>query len=104
MKHVTFRNRLCEIHKLQYGNGRIALKLVIARGRLQEGEGEPMAVATVNLPDEPVRDGYVFIKDYAENEGMYDALLAAGVISPAIKTVKSGFVLIPMCKYLGGEL
>lgn len=99
-KQVEFLGRRCDLRELKYGNGRLALELVIAEG--QEGEGEPMAVATVNLPDVRVPDGAVFIKDYAENAGMMNALAEAGVIGPPLFNVTSGFVVIPCCQYLGG--
>lgn len=48
--------------------------------------GEPLFKATVNLADYGVHpeDGNVFIKTYSENEGLYDGLLSAGVIGPAV--------------------
>ena len=68
---------------------RIALQLVDVE------DGEPIATASVNIAEEdlPMEDNEVFIKNYSENEGMTDALIAAGVISPeVIKTVQTGFV------------
>ena len=41
---------------------------------------EPLAKATVNLISHSPDDGCIFVKDWAENEGMFDSLVAAGVI------------------------
>ena len=75
----------------KYGNGRTAVVL--------EDEEGLYAVATVNLPDEPLEDGYVFVKDYSENEGMLQALVDAGIVERTDKdTVQSGYVEVPVAK------
>ncbi len=99
MQQVTFRGRRCDIKKKQYDNGRLALLLTIAEG--EPNHGEPMAVATVNLPEQTIPEPLVFIKDYAENEGILDALMGAGIVSEPLGFVPSGFVEIPVCEYLG---
>lgn len=43
--------------------------------------GEPWATCTVRL-DETPQEGYAFIKNYSENEGMSKMLFRAGVILP----------------------
>ena len=68
MKPIRFQEWDCLIEMGRYNNGRPALILKDAH------DGEQIAVATVNLPNEPVRDNEVFIKDYSENfEAMTDA-------------------------------
>lgn len=54
---------------------------------------EPLAVATVNLPDSPPAEGCVWIKDWSENDGMLDALTQAGVIAATGRTMAAGYVL-----------
>lgn len=92
MTRVRFKQWDCIVQKRQYGNGRVALQLVDAE------DGSPIVTATVNLPDIPAGPNQVFIKDYAENEGMLAALLAAGVVKPTGDTVRSGFVEVPTCE------
>jgi hypothetical protein len=92
MTRVRFKNWDCVIQKCEYGNGRPALQLVDA------SDGEPIATATVNLPDLPAGPNQVFIKDYSENEGMLKALTEAGVVKPTGETVRSGFVEVPVCE------
>ena len=64
---------------------------------LVDEEG-PVATATVNLPDVPLGKNQVLIKNWSENEGMLDALVAAGVVKPTGETVRSGFVEVPVCE------
>ena len=60
--------------------------------------GEPVAMATVNLPDEPMAANEIAVKNYAENEGMYDWMIAQGFIEPVHRVVRSGYVDIPICR------
>ena len=90
MTTVRFLDTDCTVQKRYYPNGRVALSLVDEEG--------PVATATVNLPDEPLGKNQVLIKDYAENAGMLEALVAAGVVKPTGQTVRSGFVEVPVCE------
>lgn len=91
MPTLKFKGYEGNLQKHKYSNGRLALTLT---------DGTPIATLTVNLPDEPLRDGFVFIKDYAENEGVLQMLLDAGIVelTPKLRKVKSGFVEIPCVK------
>lgn len=95
MTTVRFKNWACRVQEGRYGNGRTALQLVDAE------DGAPVATATVNLVDQPLAEGEVFVKDYAENAGMLDALTKAGIVEPTGERVRSGFVDIPKCKLTG---
>jgi|APSaa5957512576_1039674.scaffolds.fasta_scaffold12820_6 hypothetical protein len=88
---VKFKQWNCEVEFGEYSNGRIAIELV---------DPEPIAVATVNLPDVVLKDDEVIIKDYSENEGVLDALVEAGYVSKPIDWVRTGFVTCPICKLL----
>ncbi len=57
------------------GEDRISLSLVDA------GDGSPVLTATVNLPQYPLPENCVFIKDWAENAGVLDWLIAKGMAS-----------------------
>lgn len=90
---AIFLNEECDVKFHNYSNGRIAIQLVIA-----EPPHEPMAVATLNIPSEPMAPDEVIIKDYSENAGMVDALIKAGVIYHPHRYVSSGWVSkIPVC-------
>ncbi len=73
MNTVTFKNTECQIELLQYANGRTAIQLW--------HDGMPYAMATVNDPDVTLEPNQVLIKDYSENHGMVDALVAAGIVT-----------------------
>ncbi len=86
---MRFRDWLCEIRVSTYSNGRTALLLEDAK------TGDSIAVATANLPHEPLEPGQVFIKDHSENQGMLAALEKAGIVKATGETVQSGFVQVP---------
>ena len=73
MFYVNFLGETCAVEHGYYDNGRHALRLLCK-------DGSPMATATVNIPDVMLADGAVLIKDWGENEGMYEALANARVI------------------------
>jgi len=78
----------------QYKNGRVAIECVDAI------DGDPICVATVNIPDEHIEDDEVIIKNWSENEGILDELIKANIIGPSIRTIQTGFVVANVCKLL----
>jgi len=82
------------VSKLYYNNGRIALEL------LDPDDGEIQATATVNVPEFPLKDGYVLLKGWSENEGIPEALEKAGVVRLTKHTVQTGFVKAQVAKLL----
>lgn len=90
---VKFKDYDCWVQWATYKGGRIAMRLVD-----EHNEG-PVATATVNLPEHPLPDGYVLIKSWSENEGMVEALEAAGIVEH-IALVPAGYVFAHLCKLL----
>jgi hypothetical protein len=80
-----------KIVKHQYANNRIALQLI------DEHTGEPQMTATTNLVDHPCPDGYAYIKDFSENEGILAELIRVGVVCEPVCYVSSGYVRVPLC-------
>jgi hypothetical protein len=81
--------------KLKYElNDRVALFL--------EEEGEPYAVLSVNLPNEPMKIGEVAIDVNNLGKGIITQLVNQGIIDPpeSDKWVLSGYVQYPICKLL----
>ena len=74
----------------RYLNNRIALQLNDAI------DGQPYAVATVNMPEVLLADNEVLIKDYSENEGMMDFLTKYNIVTPTQNGIQSGFVWLPV--------
>jgi hypothetical protein len=93
MTTVRFLDTDCTVMKHKYGNGRVALSLIDAEG--------PVATATVNLPDAELGMNEILVKDWSENRGMMAALIEAGIVKPTGKTIRSGFVDVPVCELQG---
>lgn len=77
----------------KYLNGRTAIQLISVEDNM------PYCVATVNV-DVPLEENEVAIKDYSENEGMLDFLIANKVVEDTGKRTESGWVKIPICKLI----
>ena len=82
---IQFARWECNVFKRYYDQGRIALQLTTVTG-------EPVATATINLPEQPLAKDEVFIKDWSENEVMYYALHKAGVVGTILDEIPTGFV------------
>ena len=94
LKKVVFLGEECHIVRRQYPNGRLALQLVCST------HGDPMGTATVNIPNYPLGEKEVIIKDYSEIEGMLKALVDAGVVEDTGKVAPSGYIVGNVCKLL----
>ena len=91
-KYTSERNAKLRISSYS-NNNRLAMQIF--------GEqGEPILTATVNLPDQELPEGHVFIKDRDENEGLLTALVAAKIVEDTGRRGRSGFCEYPMCKVL----
>lgn len=73
---VTFIGEACTAVFMTYRTGEHAIQLMCE-------DGEPMATATVCVPNFRAADGEVIVKCYSENAQMDAALVAAGVVEPA---------------------
>lgn len=65
-------------------------------------DGVPLMTATVNLSAYQMapKPGHVFIKEYAENEGITAALVANGIIGEPTDTFTIGYgCTVNHCKY-----
>jgi hypothetical protein len=91
---IKFQEWNCDVVKRNYSNGRTALQLV------ESETGEPIATATVNIPEISLEPNEIIIKDYSENEGIFEALVKAGIVISTGKMVENGFVKCPICIYI----
>lgn len=90
---VTFMLWKCQAIFGKYRNGRTAIQLVAAGDALDDDEvvgGDPIATATVNVDRIALEADEILIKDYDANEGMSDALIAAGLVQPLVKVIHIG--------------
>lgn len=66
--------------------------------------GEPLSTVTVCMSQygETPKQGYVFVKDYSENEGTVEALMDAGIISVPERWLSPGHTAMGVaeCKLL----
>lgn len=92
-KVVKFKEWTCEVRQAHYGNGRIALELYNHEGSI--------AIATVNCPHVEIPSDCIVVKNYSENEGMLEALQEAGIVGGVVGHIHTGFVIVPVCEYLG---
>jgi len=97
-EEVVFANYHCHVKKAKYLNGRTALFLVTSRENKKIGlyPGQQVAVATINAPNIEIQPDEVIIKNYAENTGIDEVLIEAGIISPKLRSTDLG----PICKLL----
>lgn len=94
---ISFKSWNCFLSLGYYGAGnRLAIQLLSDEENADKGVfyGEPIAVATVNLPEVPLKENEIIIKDYSENSGMLEALKKSGFISDTKREITSGFVTV----------
>ena len=90
---VPWKQWTCTLCAEQYTNGRPALTLYCNKS------GEPIAVASVNLPDAPIDKGLVAI-DTNNAVGVDESLVASKILKPNHKfTVDSGFCSYPIYEF-----
>ena len=60
--------------------------------------GVPITKATVNIPEVSCTEDEVFIKDYAENKGVYMTILGEGFIYPSTAKIPVGHAIAFRCR------
>lgn len=86
--HMT--DKELEIRFYPYEAGGIAIEL-----NEPGNDWEVWARCTI-CPDFPLEAGEVTIKNYSENEGLYESLLDAGVIEKAHREIPCGWISAPV--------
>ena len=94
--NVPYREYNVDVHLTHYStNGRYALFLV------DHETFEPVAVATVNIPDKYITDNEVIVKNYSENEGMLQFLINQQIIDGGkCISFSNGYVMLYICDLL----
>jgi len=88
---VVFHGEECTVSLSRYPSG--ASKI-----QLYDAEGFPYATASADIPGVSLAAGEVIIKDHSENKGMLQALTDAGLVQTTGKTVRYGFVDLPIVR------
>lgn len=94
MSTIRFADCNCAVERRRYPNGRVALQLVTH----DDGFPEPVATATVNVPEWELADDEVIIKDYAENHGILAALITAGLVHPPERHGLLNYTPVAICR------
>ena len=81
---VEFRGWTCVAKVLHYNNGSKAIQLYDAN------DGDPVATASINIPEWTQRENEIFIKEYSENSGITESLVKAKIIEPDYRTIPYG--------------
>ena len=98
-KTFCFTTKYCNDYGVvalgHYGDNSLAIRLMTVYG-------QPLATPTVNLQQhgEKPADGNVFIRDYAENEGMYECLKQLGIVGESIREITFGFGKARECPFI----
>ena len=104
MSHVKFFGIDCEAHSEKYANGQIAIMLIVAETNSNAAQGyrygSPVCTATTCLPDFPFKEGETAIKNYSENSGVLEALVAGGLVEDTGVLFEQGFVSFPIVRVL----
>lgn len=90
-KIVVYDGIECEVKKLNYTNGRVALLLVDTK------DGSLITTATINVPEKELKPHEVIIKNYSENEGILDVLIENNIVEVTGEWVMTGYVACPIC-------
>lgn len=100
MEILRYKDYDCSLQYKQFIKGQnTCIQLVAADTQHNRDQdvfpGEPIATATVNI--EGIPTDHVAVKDYAENQGMLEALTRANIVRPLITYREQGYVRIPIC-------
>ena len=95
MKSYNYKGYEIIPQELKYRNGRTALQFINVE------DGFQFCIASVNLPDEDLKENEMAIKDYSENSGILDFLIDNKIVSAPVRWVNSSHVSIPIVIYNG---
>jgi hypothetical protein len=90
LTHGTYRNCTIKVHK--YLNDRPALIIYY--------DDKVLLKASINMPEITIPEDYICIKNWAENEGILEALIENNIIEPTKYVIPSGHIMVPVCKLL----
>jgi hypothetical protein len=68
-------------------------------GLLDAEDGCPVATATIS-PTSPLPEGHVAVKNWSENAGMLEALIAAGIVEDTGRRIPCGYTSAALCRLL----
>jgi len=90
-KIVLLNGYECFIKVRPYNSGRIYMTLHDLK------DGQQVARVTLDIDDIPHIDHLIIVKSYAENKGMYEALIEANIIEECTRKYAVGFEFAHVC-------
>ncbi|EGR4213932.1 hypothetical protein NTH44_003345 [Vibrio metoecus] len=104
MTKLNFKNLDCEVRKIDYPDGQTGLELVASdtERNIQNDlyPGESLGFATVCLPRFKGNQKQAALRNYAEMEGILEALETANVVKRTGQQILSGYVFLPVVDIL----
>lgn len=102
MKEFTFQTKHGGSYQVtlqvgKYRNGQTSLQLFDAE------DGQPVATASISMPDIDLDENEIVVKDYSENEGMLDFLLQNNIVEMRSEYLEVGYNVAPVVKLLPEE-
>ena len=85
---VNFKGEVLDIEKACYGEGNVAIRI--------GNEYEPYAILSVNIVDLELEPNEFAVKNYSENEEIYNFIKETGIFEDTGKTAQTGFVTVPI--------
>lgn len=102
MKEFTFTTKHGGSYQVfiqlgKYRNGQTSVQLIDAE------DGQPVATASIAMPELSLEDNQIVVKDYSENEGMLDFLLENSIIEMCSEYIETGYNISSVVKLLPEE-
>lgn len=94
VKTIEFNDFECVLQHSEYECGQKSLELI------ELSTGEPVAMASVALPEKIQQPDEIFIKSWSENEGMADVLEEEEIISAPVGKYPQEHVNVTIHKLL----
>ena len=102
MTTVQFKDWRCRLYLASYSDGNTALSMYDTE------DGSAITCVSINLAPveaELLEDrSLIYLKDYSENEGMLDLLVAEGIVERTGHTRQSGYIEAPLVRIIDPEL
>jgi hypothetical protein len=92
MSTVEFLGYTCKISLTAYPNGQPRLQL-------RTNDREPVATASLSLPEVHLKPGEILVKNFAENEGLLEAIEDALIVK-RLGSVPCGYAVADLCQLL----
>lgn len=90
---INIHGNMVEVHETKYQADKSTALVLIA-----PDDGQSYGIATVCVSPEPVKDDEIVIKNWSENEGYLNALIAADIVQQPHRTIRCGYCEAYVCR------